>query len=206
MLLVIVLDRFGSGACLPRKELFFTMNTNKKRRGTTQLAIDGMLAALCVVLGFASIRIGNIIKISFEDLPVMFAALMFGPVDGVAVAFIGIFLYQLFSFGITVTTPLWVLPFVTAGLVYGLIAKKYNFNNTPRQILIIFITSAFLILGLNTIAIYADSKIYGYYYPTIITGVIGVRAIIALVKGIAVGLIAAPVLKTLSRITKNGPY
>jgi len=182
------------------------MKTNKKRRGTTQLAIDGMLAALCVVLGFASIRIGNVIKVSFEDLPVMYAALMFGPVDGIAVAFVGIMLYQLLSFGITVTTPLWVLPFVVAGLVYGLIAKKSNFNNTPKQLLVIFITSAFLILGLNTIAIYADSKIYGYYYPTIITGVIGVRAVIALVKGVALGFISSPLLKTLSRITKNGPY
>ena len=98
------------------------MNTNKKRRGTTQLAIDGMLAALCVVLGFASIRIGNIIKISFEDLPVMFAALMFGPIDGMAVAFVGILLYQVFSYGLTATTALWILPFVVAGLVYGLIA------------------------------------------------------------------------------------
>ena len=163
-----------------------------------------MLAALCVVLGFASLRIGNVIKVSFEDLPVMFAALMFGPVDGALVGFVGILLYQLLSFGITLTTPLWVLPFVVCGFVIGFIAKKSNFNNTPKQILMLFVLSTLLVLALNTIAIYADSKLYGYYYPTIITGVIGVRVVIALVKGVVLGFIVPPVLKALSKITGNG--
>ena len=174
------------------------------KRSTWQFTIDAMLAALCVVLGFASIRIGNVIKISFEDLPVMFAALMFGPVDGALVAFTGIFLYQLLSFGITLTTPLWVLPFVVCGVVIGLIAKRSNYNNTPKQILLLFVIATILVLALNTIAIYADSKLYGYYYPTIITGVIGVRIVIALVKGVALGIVVPPVLKALSKVTGNG--
>ena len=175
-----------------------------KKRSTKQFTIDAMLAALCVVLGFASLRIGNVIKVSFEDLPVLFAALMFGPVDGALVGFVGIFLYQLLSFGITLTTPLWVLPFVVCGFVIGFIARRSNFNNTPKQILMLFVLSTLLVLALNTIAIYADSKLYGYYYPTIITGVIGVRVVIALVKGVVLGFIVPPVLKALSKITGNG--
>ena len=176
----------------------------KSRSKTQQLAIDGILAALAVVLGFVSIRIGNIMKISLEDLPVVFAALMFGPVDGAAVAAVGIFLYQLFSFGITVTTPLWVLPFVVVGLIIGALAKKSNYCNSKKEILIMFLAAEVMIWAMNTGAIYADSKIYGYYYPTIITGMLLIRLVTAVIKGIILGLISPSVLKLLSKVTYNG--
>ena len=168
------------------------------------LALDGILAALAVVLGFVSIRIGNIMKISLEDLPVIFAALLFGPADGAAVAFVGIFLYQLFSFGITATTMLWVLPFVVVGWIVGMFAKKADFNNTNRQILILFLAAELIIWALNSGAIYADSKIYGYYYPTIVTGMLLIRAVTAVIKGVVLGLVSPSVLRLLARITYNG--
>ena len=169
-----------------------------------RLAIDGILAALAVVLGFVSIRIGNIMKISLEDLPIIFAALLFGPADGAAVALVGIFLYQLFSYGLTVTTPLWILPFVVAGLIIGAFAKKANFNNSNKQILILFLAAEIMIWAMNSFAIYADSKIYGYYYPTIVSGMLLIRLVTAVIKGIVLGLISPAVLKSLSRITHNG--
>ena len=55
----------------------FANRTGRTR--TQQLATDALLAAMCVVLGFMSIRIGNIMKISLEDFPVILAALMYGP-------------------------------------------------------------------------------------------------------------------------------
>ena len=176
----------------------------KTRNKSQQLAIDGILAALAVVLGFVSIRIGNVMKISLEDLPVIFAALMFGPADGAAVAAVGIFLYQLFSFGITVTTPLWVLPLVVVGLIIGALARKARYNNSKKEILIMFLVAELMIWAMNTGAIYADSKIYGYYYPTIITGMLAIRCVTAVIKGLVLGLISPSILKMLSRITYNG--
>ena len=169
-----------------------------------RLAIDGVLAALTVILGFVSIRIGNIMKISLEDIPVIYSALMFGPVDGAAVACVGIFLYQLFSYGITATTALWVLPFIIVGLIIGAYARKARYNNTDRQILVLFILGELIIWALNSVSIYVDSKIYGYYYPTIVTGMLLIRAVTALIKGIVFGLISPRILKTLSRVTHNG--
>lgn len=178
---------------------------NKKELSKAQhLAIDGVLAALAVVLGFASIRIGNIMKITLEDLPVIFAALLFGPADGAAVAAVGIFLYQLLSFGITVTTPLWIVPFVVTGLIIGAFAKKAGFNNSRKQLVILFLAAELMIWAMNTGAIYADSKIYGYYYPTIITGMLLIRAVTAVIKGIVLGMLSYPVLRILSRVTRNG--
>ena len=166
--------------------------------------MDALLAAMVVVLGFTSIRIGNIMKISLEDFPVIFAALMFGPVDGMIVAGIGIFLYQMLSYGITATTILWILPFVIVGGLAGLYAKRSDFNNSRKQLLIVFIICELLICALNTVAIYADSKIYGYYYPTIITGMLLIRSVTALGKGVVLGIVSEPVLKALSKFTGNG--
>jgi ECF transporter S component (folate family) len=180
----------------------FANRTGRTR--TQQLATDALLAAMCVVLGFMSIRIGNIMKISLEDFPVILAALMYGPGEGMIVAFVGIFLYQLLSYGITATTLLWVLPFVVAGGLAGLYAKKFNFNNDSRQILGVFLVSEILICLLNTGAIYVDSKMFGYYYPTIITGMIAIRMVTAIGKGIVLGLVSPPLLRTLSRVTGNG--
>ena len=175
-----------------------------ERTRTQQLVMDALLAAMCVVLGFMSIRIGNIMKISLEDFPVIIAALMFGPVEGMIVGGIGIFLYQLLSYGITVTTVLWILPFVIVGAIAGLYAKKAGYNNSKKQIFFIFLVCEILVCLLNTGAIYADSKIYGYYYPTIITGMILIRLATAVGKGVVLGLISPPILKAMSKVTGNG--
>ena len=180
----------------------FANRTGRTR--TQQLVTDALLAAMCVVLGFMSIRIGNIMKVSLEDFPVILAALMYGPSDGIIVAAVGIFLYQLLSFGLTATTVLWILPFVVVGGLAGLYARKFNFNNNPKQILIIFLICEVLICLLNTVAIYADSKIFGYYYPTIITGMIAIRMVTAIGKGVVLGFISPPILRTLSKVTGNG--
>lgn len=181
-----------------------TYASRNGRSRTQQLVIDALLAAMCVVLGFMSIRIGNIMKVSLEDFPVIFAALIYGPVDGMVVAAVGIFLYQLLSYGVTATTVLWILPFVIVGCIAGLYAKKYNFNNNKTQILIIFLICEILVCLLNTGAIYADSKIYGYYYPTIITGMILIRLVTAVGKGVVLGLVSPPILKVMSKVTGNG--
>ena len=166
--------------------------------------MDSVLAAMVVVLGFVSINMGNVMKLTIEDFPVIFAALMFGPADGMLVAGVGMFLYQLLSYGITATTVLWILPFIAAGAVAGFYAKKWNYSNNGRQLMFIFIVCELLICLLNTAAIYADSKIYGYYYPTIITGMILIRLVTALAKGVVFGFISQPILKRLSRFTGNG--
>ncbi len=175
-----------------------------KNRTTAQLTIDAMMAAMCVVLGYISIPIGNAAKITLEDVPVILAALMFGPVDGMLVGGIGITLYQVLRYGITVTTALWILPFVACGLAAGLFAKRSGFNNTPGQIRNIFIAMDMLIMVMNTFAIYADSKIYHYYTPALVFGALIPRALIAAVKGALIGSAAAELLRRMSKYTGNG--
>ena len=65
---------------------------------TKRLAVDAVLSAMCAVLGAVAIDL-NSIKITLESFPVLLGALLFGPVDGMAIGFVGTFLYQLLRCG-----------------------------------------------------------------------------------------------------------
>lgn len=54
-----------------------------------QLAVLGILAAASVILGkFLQIRVGDTIRISLENLPIIFAGIVFGPISGAAVGIV----------------------------------------------------------------------------------------------------------------------
>lgn len=165
---------------------------------TKQLTMDAMLAAMCAVLGYFSLNFGNL-KFTFESLPVHIGALLFGPIDGMVVGGVGTLIYQLLQYGVTATTLLWILPYVLCGLVVGWYAKRGNFSLTGRQTVVLVVLSELLITCLNTAALYIDSHIYGYYTPTFITGVLGLRLAICVVKATAYGVVLPNVLKPVRR-------
>ena len=151
---------------------------------TKKLAVNALLAAMCAVLGALSINLGNM-KFTFEGLPVLISALLFGPADAMAVGGIGILIYQVLRHGVTATTLLWVLPYVLCGLLAGIYAKKRNFRLSTAQLAFIVFSMTFMVLVLNTASLYVDSKIYGYYNPIFIFGSLGVRIVVWLVKSAA---------------------
>ena len=155
-----------------------------KQITTRQLAVDAMLSAMCAVLGYLALDTGSV-KITFESIPVLMAALLFGPIDGMAVGGIGTLIYQLLRYGVSATTPLWILPYVACGALVGLYAKKNAFALTQRQVVFIVVANELLITALNTLVLLADSKIYGYYYPGIILGALALRLALCIVKAVA---------------------
>lgn len=168
---------------------------------TRQLTIDAVLAAMCAVLGAVSIDLGNL-KFSFESLPVIIGALLFGPVDGLFIGGIGTFLYQFLRYGLTVTTPLWILPYMLCGLVVGLYAKKRGFElSRARQAFIITLASL-LIFILNTAVLYIDSKVYGYYSAVYIFGTIVPRTLICLAKAAVFSAVMPVLLNAAKRVLK----
>lgn len=175
----------------------------RENNSTTQLTINAMLAALCAVLGYVSLEMGNF-KLTFESVPVLMAALMYGPVSGALVGGVGTFIYQILRYGITVTTLLWIMPYVMAGFAAGLYARKYNFSNTNKQLMFIIICMELLIFVVNTASLTIDSLVYGYYSPVFIFGTLGLRFVVAIGKGIAFGAVLPGVLKKLSKLTHNG--
>ena len=168
-----------------------------------RIAYDGLLAALCAVLGsVAAIDIG-IAKLTFENLPVVIAGLMFGPVDGMLVGFVGIFLSQLLRYGLDASTALWVTPYVLSGLEVGLGALICRYRPKFWQLLIILIVNALLVTGANTAGLYV------YYYYILKTpkqtmfAAIPVRLAVGVVKSV---LYAVLVPLLIQGLRKAGIY
>ena len=150
---------------------------------TKQLSIDALLAAMCAVLGYFSLDFINL-KITFEGFPVLLGALLFGPVDGMLIGGIGTLIYQIIRYGVTATTPLWILPYVLCGLVVGAYSKKRGFKLKKKQLAFIVLAGSLLIFLVNTAVMYLDSKIYGYYSFAYIFGTVIPRALICVGKSL----------------------
>ncbi len=161
---------------------------NKKQFTVKRLVFDAMFAAICVVLGYVSIDLGNI-KITFESLPILLGALMLGPADGALIGLVGTFLSQLLKYGVSATTVLWMLPYILCGLVAGAYAARRSFRLTRAQTVFIVVVAELLVTALNTGVLYLDSKIYGYYYPALIVGALALRLVICVAKAVVFGLI-----------------
>ena len=173
------------------------MNSRKIKK----IAFTGVLIGIFVVLGsYLSINAYNI-KITFQNLPVFIGAILYGPVAGFLIGFIGMFICQLLSpYGFTYTTFLWCMPQAIAGALLGYTIKKYNIKveNSPKFWILIIIIHLIITI-LNTIVIYIDSKIMGYYSFVYVFGSFVVRVLTSIV----VGIVYACLLPIMIRIIKS---
>lgn len=168
---------------------------------TKRLTSLAMLVAIYVVLSILTpIRIANF-KLTFEAFPVLVAGLLLGPVDGLIVGALGSSIYQLLfsGYGITATTSLWVFPHALSGLIVGLLAKKFNYELDFKKIVLISIVSALTVTALNTLALFADSKLYGYYSSALVFG----NLLIKIAIGIILAFIYSSVLPKLLSFLKK---
>lgn len=162
---------------------------------TKRLTSDAMLIAIYSVLSILTpIKIENF-KFTLEAFPILVASLLLGPIDGLIVGGVGSLVYQLLfsGYGITATTLLWVLPHAISGLVVGLYAlhKKYELNF--KNISFISSVSAIIVTALNTLALYVDSKLYGYYSTVLVFSNIAIK----ILTGIILAIIYSSVLPKL---------
>lgn len=158
---------------------------------TKRLSIISLLTAVNVVLCILTpVKIVSF-KFTFEAFPILLAALLYGPIDGMLVGLLGSSIYQvLFSgYSITLTTPLWVIPHALSGLLVGWYAKRKNYDLSTVETIVIACISAFLVTALNTLALYADSKIYGYYSKALVFSSIPLK--------IAAGIILAVIYSSI---------
>ena len=170
------------------------MTINKTKR----LVIDAMLAAMFVVLSLFSISLPGM-KITLDSLPILVAAALLGPVDGLAVGLIGSFLNQMITYGFTATTLLWILPAGLRGLLVGLYAKRHNFDMTLRQTVFITIVTALLVTALNTFFMYVDSWVYSYSYAAALM-TLALRILAGIITAVLFSLLLPAILKALRRL------
>ena len=176
---------------------------NQRSGKTVKICLLAMLAALAILLEyFANLTIpmlGGNMKISFAGLPVILAAMLMGPWAGFAAGFVSSFLGQVVSYGLTVTTLLWVLPAAVRGLTVGYLFRWFRGRTNPLLVGTEITVSGLIVTAFNTLAIYADSKIFGYYKPEIILGFLGLRILSSAATSVVCTLIALPLYHVLSK-------
>ena len=170
----------------------------KSKFTTRQMALDAVLAAVCAVLGYYGPDLGNM-KITFEGLPVILAALLCSPLDGAAVGGIGTLLYQLLRYGVKATTPLWILPYILCGLLVGWLGDHCAPEKSFPRLAATVLAGEGLIFLLNTLVIYADSKIYGYYSYAYVFGSFWIRLGICAAKTVLYAAVLPGLLAALRR-------
>jgi len=166
----------------------------KKQMDIRRIVYDALFAAMSAALGYFSFDFGSgVFKITFENIPILIGAMMFGPADGGLIGFVGIFLAQLLKYGLDPSTPLWILPYVLSGLVVGLIAKKKNFTFKKWEIVLLMLLNGVVVTSVNTLGLIVDAKFIRVRpLATVIAAIpvrFGAAAINAILRAILVPLI-----------------
>ena len=170
---------------------------------TRRMCYAALLAAMYVPLSlYVAVQVGNV-RISFGSLPVVVAALLFGPVDAVAAAMVGEFFKQLLTYGVTYTTVLYLIPPALRGLVVGLgalgLLSLRGRRLEERRMLcyaVCIVAAVCTTLG-NTLVNWLDSVLMGYYFPGLILGDFVWRLIVGMINAVVMSSLAIPLVKAL---------
>lgn len=153
-----------------------------------------MLSAMCAVLGYVSLDLGNF-KFTFESFPILLGALLYGPIDGMIIAVLGTGIYQILKYGLMSTTILWIIPYVIYALIIGLFRNK---NWWP-----LIIGAGILLTVLNTGVIYLDSIIWDYYTFAYVFGSFIFRLVTSIIKSIIFTLILKKIWNSIKKVSAN---
>ena len=168
---------------------------------TQKLVTNAILIALHVILArVASIRIGGSLSITVSGITEVIAGLLFGPISGGLVGLLGSLLNQLFTYGLTVTTPLWILPAAMKGLMCGWYAKAYDYELSPLQILWILVVSAVVVTTMNTVVLIVDAEIFGYSTKATVLSIMGIKYVNGAITSLVYMLITTPLLHRLKSL------
>ena len=124
------------------------------------------MTAMYIGLDFLAVSgsapFGGNLKISLSGLPVIIVAIFGGPFWGAATGFVGAFIGQLITYGISATTLLRVLPATIRGLSMDLLFHAFKRSLKPGILTLETCISSLLVTLFNTGAMLVEQKLYGY--------------------------------------------
>ena len=129
---------------------------------------DGMLLAIYIVLSVITVKITPNLQITFTGIAIIMAIVLYGYTDGILIALLGSFISQIRSaYGLTITTPIWMIPPILRAVVFGLFyhiyLKKGILLQDKKILFFVYATIAGLVTTIaNTGAIYLDAYIFQY--------------------------------------------
>ena len=181
----------------------------KARNAIHRLAINSALVAIYVVLRFFNLSFGDAFRFTLAAFSVVLCALLYGPIDGMVVGLVGEFMAQILGpYGLTPTTLLWCLGETLRGGALGGLAVLFmkNWLFLPKQsgkqlaILLASCIAAGLLASLGqTLALYVDSKMVGYYSYAIVFGGMIWRMVTYVVLSVIFGYLSLPIITALRK-------
>lgn len=126
---------------------------NKVKR----IVICGMVVAISFVLDYFSVTL-PLIKISLYALPLIINGILFGPVYGLIAGIVEGFLVQL-KYGISLTTPLWMLAPILWGVLSAYAYRMFKSLKKNLRIVLSVVLTCICITAVNTIVILLDGLI-----------------------------------------------
>ncbi len=176
-----------------------------------RIALDAVLVALFVLFSVVLTFKTPFFEVSWASLPILVAAFLFGLPDAVAVAVLGSFLEQaLSSYGLSVTTPLWMAPVILQALVAGALAYFVRRSGNRFSLLfpvvvleVTIVVSELVLTAANIAALYLDGMIWEYALPALHLMLPG-RLVNALVRMLLSYILVPPLVIALRRILRQG--
>ena len=162
---------------------------------TKKLCYIALLVAVYVLLSMTfTIKTGNL-EITFKSLPVVVAAVLFGPAGGGMTAL----------YGLMPTTILWLLPPVARGLVIGGAARFFwksgcLLESRPVTCYVVCLVGSFATSCVTTVCLWLDSLIYDYYSFAFVFG----SALIRFGKDIVIVAIVTTIVIPLMKLLRRG--
>ena len=184
------------------------MKNNERRSFTVKrIALNAVLAALYVALSMFSVPVGGF-KLTFEHLPVILCAVLFGPIDAIIIGALGELINQMLTFGFTPTTIMWMAPAMFRGLSMGLGAVLLpKFLGRPAMLeksvpivfMVVCVVSGLICSLVNTFTLYVDSKMFGYYSYAMVFGVLWLRLGTSAISSVLMAVVVKPLADALHK-------
>lgn len=138
-------------------------NPVSARTNVYRLVLNALFVAIYVVFSVFLAFKGKTIEISWASLPILLCAFLFRPVDAIAVAICGSFLEQLLSpYGLSATTPLWMLPVILQATVAAVAAYLMRNRMSVWKMAVIIAVSELLLTAANIAVSYVDAILFDY--------------------------------------------
>lgn len=178
----------------PKKKLVHTLYT---------LCILALLTAMMVLLTMTVSIKTPFFKLSFGSLPVVLAAILFGPAEGAAVAVLGEFMVQLLDYGLMPTTFIWIWPPAVRALVVGGAAmwlRRSGRRLEQRPVLCYgaCIAGAVLTTVSNTVGMWLDSLVNRTSFAAAALWV-PARFVSGIATAVVIATICMPLVQSLRR-------
>ncbi len=133
-----------------------------KRNAAHTLCTLALLTAVMVLLTMTVSIKTPYFKLTLGSLPVVLAALLFGPLEGALVAVLGEFIAQILGYGLMPTTFIWIWPPAIRALIVGSAAmwmrrRGRRLEERPAVCYMVCVVGAVFTTVGNTVGMWLDS-------------------------------------------------